>query len=140
MNQHSPPSDQDHFEAARQYQEYYDDALREVGVRIPSPVLGQTVRTYRRETLHALQQSLLRNHPLNKVDFRELKNDSLTVLEPQALKACVTERVNPANYAPGEIKPIKVRDETTGHVKHTMFVGGLLPNGEQTCFTKELGR
>jgi hypothetical protein len=98
------------------------------------------VNDYRRETLHAIQQALLQKHPeLSKVPFRKLKNDTLAVLEPQALKGAVTERLNPANYAPGEIKPIKVRDEL-GHVRETKWVGGLLPNGEQTCFTQEWTR
>jgi hypothetical protein len=41
MNAHSPPTDQDHFQAARQYQEYYDNALRPIGLRAPSPVAKQ---------------------------------------------------------------------------------------------------
>ena len=43
MNAHSPPTEQEHFDRARDYQEYYDNSLREVGVRAPPPKLGQTV-------------------------------------------------------------------------------------------------
>jgi hypothetical protein len=71
------PSPQDHVEAARQYQAYYDDAMREVGVRIPAPVLGQSVNEYRRKTLHALQRALLpRSHELARVDFQEDRRSS----------------------------------------------------------------
>jgi hypothetical protein len=140
-------TDQDHFDRARDYQEYYDNALREVGIRIPAPVLGETADYYRRETLHALQQALLRNHQatptqpsLQGVNFRTLPNDdTLKNFETQALKACVAERKNPANVPPGEIKPIKVRDDY-GRIKHTEYIGGLLPNGEQTTFIHQVGR
>jgi hypothetical protein len=40
-----------HFDAARKFQAYYDDTLRKVGMRAPQPVLGETVNHYRRETL-----------------------------------------------------------------------------------------
>jgi hypothetical protein len=113
--------------------------VREVGIRIPAPRLGQTVNDYRRETLHALQKATLQNHKLGKIDFRDLKSDALQVYEPMALEASKTERKNPANIPPGEIKPIKVFDEY-GRLKYTEFYGGRLPNGEQTCFTQEWTR
>lgn len=76
---------------------------------------------------------------LGKLDYRSLKNDALAVYEPQVLQACVSERKNPANIPPSEIKPIKVFDEY-GRLKYTEFYGGRLPNGEQTCFTQEWTR
>ena len=128
------PTDQDHFESARSYQEYYDSALREVGIRIPAPVLGQTVNEYRRKTLHAMQQALLpRQHELSKVDFHELKGDALKVMEPQALDACKAERVNPNNVPLGQLKPIKVFDSYSGHLRETCFIG-------QESFVKHLTR
>ena len=81
-------TDRDHLERSREYQALYDDAMREVGVRIPAPVLGQTVNEYRRKTLHAFQQATIpRNHPLHSVDFKCLQNDALQVIEPQLLQA-----------------------------------------------------
>jgi hypothetical protein len=134
------PTPQDHFDASRQFQAHYDDALREVGVRIPAPILGQSVNEYRRQTLHALKRSLFRNHELNKVDFRNLKTDSLAVLEPQALQACVSERTNPRNVQPGELKPIKSLDQY-GRVQETKFIGAYDPTwNTQECFTKALTR
>jgi hypothetical protein len=131
MNAHS---EQDHFDRAREYQEYYDTSMREVGVRIPSPVLGQSANEYRRKTLHALQRALLpQSHELARVDFRDLKSDSLQVLEPQTLDACKAERVNPNNVPPGQLKPIKVFDPYSGHLKETRFIG-------QECFVKQLTR
>jgi hypothetical protein len=140
MNAHSAPSQQDHFDAARHYQEYYDNALREVGVRAPPVKLGQTVNEYRRETLHALKRSLLRNHKLNDVDFRDLKTDSLAALEPQCLAACKTERANPRNVPPGQLQPIKVRNEF-GHLQETKFIGSYDPRwNTQESFVKQLTR
>jgi hypothetical protein len=140
MNQHSPPTEQDHFNAARQYQEFYDNALREVGVRAPPPKLGQTVNEYRRETLHALKRTLLRNHGLYDVDFRDLKTDSLAALEPQTLQACVSERTNPRNVASGQLQPIKVRNEF-GHLQETKFIGSYDPRWDtQESFVKGLSR
>lgn len=70
MGREVVPADALFVGSKSQYQEYYDNAMREVGVRIPSPVLGQTVDDYRRKTLQALQHTLLpRNHKLSKVDF-----------------------------------------------------------------------
>jgi hypothetical protein len=36
-------SPQQHFDAARRFQEYYDGVLRDIGARAPQPVLGQSV-------------------------------------------------------------------------------------------------
>jgi hypothetical protein len=133
MNAHSSPSESDHLEASRSFQEYYDTAMREVGVRIPAPVLGMTTNQYRRKTLAALQRALLpRSHDLARVDFNELKADALQVIEPQTLDACKAERINPNNVPVGEIKPIKVFDQY-GRVQMTKFIG-------QESFVKTLGR
>ena len=35
-------SPKEHFEASRRFQEYYDNVLRNVGMRAPEPTLGQT--------------------------------------------------------------------------------------------------
>jgi hypothetical protein len=132
MNAHSTPTEQERFETARQFQEYYQESLREVGVRIPAPLLGQSVREYRQGTLDALQQALLQNHPLGKVEVRELRNDALKEYEPLIVQACVNERTNPANVPVGQLKPIKVLDQY-GRVQMTKFIG-------QESFVKSLGR
>ena len=133
------PTPQDHFDAARSFQEYYDNELREVGIRIPAPVLGQSANDYRRKTLAALQRALLPRHQLAKVVFHELKADALQVVEPQAIAACRSERTNPRNIAPGQLKPIKSFDQY-GRVQQTTFIGGMDPNGEQHCFVHDLTR
>ena len=132
MNAHAPPTEQEHFDTARKYQEYYDDALREVGIRIPAPVLGKATNHYRRETLHSLSQAALQNHELSKVDYRALKSDALAVIEAQVLAAVRTERVNPRNVPLGQIKPIKVLDQY-GRTQMTKFIG-------QESFVKQLNR
>jgi hypothetical protein len=62
---------QDHFDAARKFQEFYDAQLRRVGMRAPEPTLGQTVNDYRRETLRTLKRTFLpQNHDLYRVNYR----------------------------------------------------------------------
>jgi hypothetical protein len=92
------PSQQDHFNAARQYQAYYDEYFREIEMKAPEPTLGQFCNDYRRETLRLLKKATLpRNHELPGVNCRGLPPDALQVFEPQFLKAAVKEYANPAN-------------------------------------------
>jgi len=126
-------SEQDHFDAARKFQAYYDETLRKVGMRAPQPVLGDTVNHYRRETLRNLKRTFLpQNHPLYEVQYRELKADALQVFEPQLLNACVIEANNPAHVEPGELRKIEELDDY-GKVKIVRWIG-------QESFVKQMGR
>jgi hypothetical protein len=126
-------TDQEHFQAARQFQAYYDDALRNVGTRAPAPSLGMTVNNYRRETLRTLKRTFLpQNHPLYQVQYRDLRADALEVFEPQLLHAVKVEAVNPAHVPPGELKKIERMDEY-GKVKCVEFIG-------QESFVKAMSR
>src|SRR6516165_1633729 len=126
-------SEQEHFDAARKFQAFYDETLRKVGVRAPQPVLGETVNHYRRETLRSLKRTFLpQTHPLYEVQYRELKADALGVLEPQLLEACVVEANNPAHVPPGELRKIEEFDQY-GQVKTIRFVG-------PESFVKQMGR
>src|SRR5215467_16147112 len=117
------PSEQEHFDAARKFQAYYDETLRKVGMRAPQPTLGQTVNDYRRETLRTLKRTFLpQNHDLYQVQYRQLEADALGVLEPQLLNACVVEANNPAHVPPGELRKIEEFDQY-GQVKTIRFVG-----------------
>ena len=117
------PSEQQHFDAARRFQEYYDETLRKIGARAPQPVLGTTVNDYRRETLRNLKRTFLpQNHDLYQVQFRQLPADVLQVFEPQLLQACVVEANNPAHVPPGELRKIEEFDQY-GQVKTIRFVG-----------------
>jgi hypothetical protein len=112
-----------HFDAARKFQAYYDDTLRKVGMRAPEPVLNQTVNDYRRETLRNLKRTFLpQNHDLYQVQFRQLEADALQVLEAQLLQACVVEANNPAHVPPGELRKVEEYDEY-GKVRMIRFVG-----------------
>jgi hypothetical protein len=116
-------SDQQHFDAARQFQEYYDQTLRKVGSRAPAPVLGQSVNDYRRETLRQLKRTFLpQNHDLYRVQYRGLQSDILNVFEPQLLQAVVVEANNPARVPVGELRKIERMDEY-GKVKCIDWVG-----------------
>ena len=126
-------SDQEHFAAARQFQEYYDGALRAVGTHAPAPSLGRSVNDYRRETLRQLKRTFLpQNHDLFKVQYRGLRADALDALEPQLLNAVTKEAVNPANFAPGEIRLVPWIDPQTGR-KENRFYG-------QESFIREMTR
>lgn len=114
---------QEHFEAARQFQEFYDATLRQIGTRAPAPSLGMSVNNYRRETLRQLKRTFLpQNHPLYQVQFRDLKADALPVFEQQLLPAVVQEANNPAHVPPGQLKKIERFDEY-GKVKCIDFIG-----------------
>jgi hypothetical protein len=127
------PTEQEHFQAAREFQAFYDEALRQVGTRAPSPALGQSVNDYRRETLRTLKRTFLpQNHPLYQVQYRDLKADALPVFEQQLLPAVVAESVNPLHVPPGELKKIERFDEY-GKVKCIDFIG-------QDSFVKQMGR
>src|SRR6266540_466242 len=122
-----------HFDAARQFQAFYDDTLRKVGMRAPQPTLGQTCNDYRRETLRNLKRTFLpQNHDLYQVQFRQLKADALQILEPQLLNACVVEANNPAHVPPGELRKVEELDEY-GKLKTIRWIG-------QESFVKAMGR
>lgn len=126
-------TEQQHFDAARKFQEFYDLTLRQVGTRAPAPLLGQSVNDYRRETLRQLKRTFLpQNHPLYKVQMRGLRSDALAAIEPQVLQAAVVEANNPAHVPPGELRKIERIDEY-GKVKFIDFIG-------QDFFVKQMMR
>jgi hypothetical protein len=110
-------------DAVRQYQAFYDNTLRKVGMRAPEPILGQAPDDYRRETLRTMKMRFLpQNHPLFQVQMRQLRADALRALEPQVLDAVLAEAFNPATVPPGELRKLEVMDEY-GKVKTIDFVG-----------------
>src|SRR5262245_66398115 len=122
-----------HFNVARSYQEFYDNTLRQVGMRAPQPVLGQTTNNYRRETLRTIKRTFLpQNHQLYKIQYRSLPADILTNFETDLLNAAVVEANNPANVPRGELKKIEELDEY-GALRSIRFVG-------QESFVKQMGR
>jgi hypothetical protein len=124
---------EEHFNAARKFQEFYDSTLRKVGMRAPQPVLGESVNSYRRETLRMLKRTFLpQTHDLYQVNYRGLKADALQVFEPQLLNACVVEANNPQHVPPGELRQIEEYDEY-GKVKSIRYVG-------QESFVKQMSR
>src|SRR5262249_15658584 len=125
-------TEQEHFDASRRFQAYYDEALRRVGARAPTPLLGQTSNDYRRETLRQFKRTFLPEaHDLYKVNHRGLKADALEVFEPQLLQACVVEANNPAHVPRGELRKIEEHDQY-GQVKTIKWIG-------QESFVKAMG-
>ena len=122
-----------HFDAARKFQAYYDDTLRKVGMRAPQPVLGETVNHYRRETLRNLKRTFLpQNHDLYQVQFRQLPADVLQVFEPQLLSAVVVEANNPVHVPLGGLRKVEELDEF-GKLKTIKWIG-------QESFVKQMMR
>jgi hypothetical protein len=122
-----------HFDAARRFQEFYDATLRKIGARAPQPILGENVNHYQRETLRNLKRTFLpQNHDLYQVQYRQLEADALGVLEPQLLNACVVEANNPAHVPPGELRKIEELDEF-GKLKTIKWIG-------MESFVKQMGR
>ena len=118
------PSPQEHLQANRSWQAYYDEQFREMGLgSAPAPKLDQTVNDYRRETMRALKRAVLpQNHALYKVQWRGLARDVLDRLEPQLLQTAAREAWNPSNVPPGELRERIVRDPRNGYAEHR-FVG-----------------
>jgi hypothetical protein len=122
---------QQHFDAARKFQAYYDDTLRQVGMRAPQPVLGQRVNDYRRETLRTIKRTFLpQNHELYKINYRGLPSDALGAFEPQLLKAAVDSASDPQLVPPGELRKIERLDEY-GQIKTINWIG-------QDCFVRQM--
>jgi hypothetical protein len=77
-------TEQEHFHAARQWQERADAALSSIGIRAPAPVLGQTARHYCREFGRMIKRTCLpQNHEFYKINWRGLDSDVLGKLLPQ---------------------------------------------------------
>ena len=126
-------SEQEHFDAARKFQAFYDETLRKVGMRAPQPTLGQTVNNYRRETLRTLKRTFLPEvHELYKVQFRALPTDVLNPFEAQLLDAVVVEANNPIHVPPGELRKVEELDEF-GKLKTIKWIG-------QEHFTRQMMR
>ena len=122
-----------HFDAARKFQEFYDNTLRRIGVRAPQPTLGETVNHYRREVLRTIKKTFLpQDHPLYKIQMRNLPADILNGFEPQVLEAAVVEANNPIHVPPGELRKIEELDEF-GKLKTIKWIG-------QESFVKQMGR
>jgi hypothetical protein len=126
-------TEQDHFDAARKFQAFYDETLRKVGARAPQPTLGQSCNDYRRETLRNLKRTFLPPaHDLYQVQYRQLKSDALPIFERQLLDACIVEANNPAHVPAGELRKIEEIDPY-GQVKTINWIG-------QDCFVKQMRR
>ena len=138
---------QQHFDASRQFQEYYDQTLRKVGTHAPAPLLGQSVNTYRREVLRQLKRTFLpQNHSLYQVNYRGLRSDALNVFEPQLLQAVEVEANNPQHVPPGELRKIERMDEY-GKVRFIDWIGQesfvkdmMRPGRRVVSFTTDRGR
>jgi hypothetical protein len=114
---------QEHFDASRKFQEFYDNTLRRVGMRAPEPTLGQSVNDYRRKVLLMAKKTFLpRSHELRQFSLDDVKPDALGVLEPQFLQAFVKEANNPQNVPEGELRKIERLDEY-GKVKTIDWIG-----------------
>jgi len=127
------PTPQEHVENIIKYREHYNRELRDIGWEAPTPKAGQMGGNYRRTSLQYFADSLLpQRHELAKVDYLDIPYDAVRILEPQVLRACVTEYQNPNNVPSGELREIK-RSDGYGHVRAIDFIG-------PESFVKAMGR
>lgn len=106
------------------WREYFDEALRNVGVRAPMPSLNQSSNDYAREVCRNLKHRYLpRNHELFGVQFRGLEADVLERFAPMLVEAVKVEAVNPQNLKPDEIRAVERLDPQTGQVRMRDWVG-----------------
>ena len=125
-------SPKEHFDAARRWQEHYQKEVEDIGLRVPSPVLGQTTNNYRREMMRLLKQTFIpQTHDLYKVQMRSLPDDVLQGFEQMLLPACRTEAFNPLTVPKGEIREVVRTDANGLKVRH--FIG-------QESFVRQMGR
>ena len=106
------------------WREYFDEELRNVGVRAPMPSLNQSSNDYAREVCRSLQRRYLpQNHDLYGVKFPKLEPDALEQFAPQLIAAVKVEAVNPANFKSDEIRPLERLDPQTGQVRFRDWIG-----------------
>ena len=123
---------QQHFDAARRWQEHYQAQVEDLGCNIPPPTLGQSTNDYRREMMRLLKQTFIpTNHDLYKVQMRSLPDDVLAGFEQMLLPACKTEAFNPMTVPKGEMREV-VKVDANG-LKVRNFIG-------QESFVRQMGR
>jgi hypothetical protein len=124
---------QQHFDASRKWQEFYQKAVEDLGVNIPGPTLGQTTNSYRREMMRLLKKTFIPpTHDLYQVQMRGLPDDVLAGFEQILLPAVKVEAFNPATVPKGEIREVHKIHPQSGH-KMNVFIG-------QESFVKQMGR
>jgi hypothetical protein len=140
----SVPTEQQQFNASREWQAHYENAFRDVGGHVPQPTFGQTANDYRRECCRLFKRTFLpQNHELAKVNYRGLSGDALPVFEQQLLPACVQHATNPQTLGvlPGEYKEVKAHNPYTGSVDAIKFIGHWdAASRSEDCFVKYMGR
>jgi hypothetical protein len=115
-------SHQQHFDAARKWQEHYQKEVEDIGLNIPPPTLGQSTNDYRREMMRLLKKTFIPpTHDLYKVNMRGLPADVLVGFEEMLLPACRTEAFNPLTVPKGEIREVVKTDANGLKVRH--FIG-----------------
>ena len=125
-------SPKEHFDASRRWQEHYQKEVEDIGLNIPSPVLGQKTNDYRREMMRLLKKTFIpTTHNLYKVQMRQLPDDVLAGFEQMLLPACRTEAFSPLTVPRGEIREVVKTDVNGLKVRH--FIG-------QDSFVKFMGR
>ena len=133
-------------ELLTQWREYFDEALRNVGVRAPLPRADQSSNDYVRETCRTLKRRYLpQNHEFARINFRGLEADVLQRLAPQLIEHVKVEAVNPNNLEPGEMRMVVKRDingvEKRDWIGRQSFVRDMMQPGRRVVsFTTDRGR
>jgi hypothetical protein len=126
--------DRSEVDSRRQWQAYFDERLRDIGVRAPESVLDQTTAQYCRAVCRYIKRAYVsQNHRLRDVKFdKTLPNDALYQLIPQVLDASVQGFNDPSTVPFGEFREKPFVDPATGR-RGTEFIG-------QDNFCRFMGR
>jgi hypothetical protein len=108
--------------SARCYQERADDALQPWGLRAPHPVIGEDIDGYRRQLLIQAKRQLPDDHPLRRVQVRQLAADALAALEPQIYSAC-QQAAYDANTVPADQPLRRVEELDANGLKIVKWIG-----------------
>ena len=138
----------EHYDAAKEYQEYYDKILQRVGSYALPPYEGEKVHDYRRRILNTVTHTHLPEINEYYMDYNTLRVDALDVMEPQALKAVQKAAVDPTFLKPGEIRMIVKKDingiERRDWLGREFFVKqeqyGFRPGRRVVSFTTDRGK
>jgi hypothetical protein len=129
-------SHQQHFDASRKWQEFYQREVEDIGLNIPPPTLGQTTNSYRREMMRLLKKTFLPpSHELSRVQMRSLPDDVLEGYEKMLLPAVKVQAFNPATVPRGEIREVVKTDVNGLRVRNFIgqesFVRGMMRPGRR---------
>jgi hypothetical protein len=104
------------------FQHRADTALEPFSVRAPSPVAGESARSYAIRVLTLCQEKIPPSNPLSSVDLMRCDDATINVFRPQIFEAVEKAAWSTESVPPGEMKERVKVDANTG-AKQRHFIG-----------------